>query len=131
MAKYASPEFLDGGFTAFKANVNSMRLLKAYAAGDSYATVTGNSVASVAVSTSDFTLSGADAAARVMTLASGKVDSSADASSGSSPDLHIAFIDTVNSKVYWVTDETSDQVITLGNSVTFPGLTYTKSQPTP
>lgn len=130
MAKYASPEFLDGGYTAFKANVNLMVAIKAYSAGDSYATVFGNIVASVAVVTGDFALSGADAAARVMTGPSGKSDSSADASSGASPNLHIAFLDTVNSKVYWVTDETSDQVVTSGNQVNFPQLTYTRNQPT-
>lgn len=129
MAKYASPEFLDGGFTAFKANVNSMRLLKAYAAGDSYATVTGNSICSQAMVTGDFTLSGADAAARVMTVAA-KTGATASANSGATPNLHIAFIDTVNSKVYWVTDETSDQVVTSGNTVNFPSVTYTSSQPT-
>src|SRR6478736_5277709 len=104
MAKYASPEFLDGGFTAFKANVNSMRLLKAYTAGDSYSTVNAtNTICSVAVSTSDFTLSGADAAARVMTSAT--KSATASANSGATPNLHIAFVDTVNSKVYMVTDE--------------------------
>jgi hypothetical protein len=54
----------------------------------------------------------------------------ASATSGASPDLHIAFLDTVNSKVLWVTDETSNQVITSGNPVDFPVVTYTSQQPT-
>ena len=128
MAKYASPEFLDGGFTAFEANVNQMVLLKAYAAGDNYATVNGNVIASVSVATGDFALSGADAAPRVMT--SSTKSATASANSGASPDLHIGFRDTVNSKVYWVTDETSNQVVTSGNTVNFPSLTYTSGQPT-
>ena len=128
MAKYASPEFLDGGFTAFKANVNQMVLLKAYAAGDNYATVNGNAIASVSVATGDFALSGADAAPRVMTTTA--KSTTASANSGASPDLHIAFRDTVNSKVYMVTDETSNQVVTSGNTVNFPSLTYTSGLPT-
>jgi hypothetical protein len=32
--------------------------------------------------------------------------------------------------VLWVTDETSDQAITSGNTVNFPQLTYTSNQPT-
>lgn len=128
MAKYASSEFLDGGFTAFKANVNQMVLLKAYAAGDNYATVNGNVIASVSVATGDFALSGADAAPRVMTTTA--KSTTASANSGASPDLHIAFRDTVNSKIYMVTDETTDQVVTSGNTVNFPSLTYTSGQPT-
>jgi hypothetical protein len=129
MAKYAHADFLDGGFTAFKANVNKMCLIKAYAAGDSYSTVhTTNLLAEVTVATGDFTLSGADAAARVMTSAT--KSATASANSGATPNLHIAFVDTVNSKVLWVTDETSDQVVTSGNTVNFPALTYTSGQPT-
>lgn len=129
MAKYSSGEFLDGGFTGFKANVNKMILLKAYTGADSYSTVnTTNNICEVAVATGDFSLSGADNAARVMTSAT--KSATASANSGPTPDLHIAFVDTANSKVYWVTDETSDQVVTSGNTVNFPSLTYTSGQPT-
>lgn len=44
-------------------------------------------------------------------------------------DLHIAFTDNT-SKVLWVTEETSKQVITSGNTVNFPQLTLTINQPT-
>ena len=40
------------------------------------------------------------------------------------------FLDTVNSKVLWVTNETSGQSITIGNPVSFPSLVYTVNQPT-
>lgn len=127
---YASPEFLDGGFTAFKANVNKMILLKSYAVSDTYAAVNvTNNLAEIAVATGDFTLSGADGADRIMT-STAKNDVTVAASSGASPNLHIAFVDTVNSKIYWVTDEASDQVITAGNKVNFPALTCTNKQPT-
>lgn len=44
-------------------------------------------------------------------------------------DLHFAFTDG-SAKVLYVTDESSKQVVTSGNTVTFPQLTYTSQQPT-
>ena len=94
--------------------------------------VTGNKICGVTmdntVPTSDYTLSGADNADRV--LATAVKSGTASGSSTGSDDLHIAFVDTVNSKVLWVTDETSNQPITSGNTVNFPSLTYTSGQPT-
>ncbi|SCX94006.1 hypothetical protein SAMN05216420_101393 [Nitrosospira sp. Nl5] len=130
MAKYAHADFLDGGFTYFKVNCNKMILLKAYADADAYATVNvTNNICEVAVATGDFALSGADNAARVMTSAIKSGVASGNSVNGVD-DLHIAFVDTLNSKVLWVTDETSDQSVTSGNTVNFPALTYTAEQPT-
>lgn len=129
MAKWVHSDVLDNGLAAIKANANVMALIKAYSAGDSYATVTGNLVAQAAMASSDYTLA-SSGSNRTLTTASGKADSSADASSGASPNLHIAFLDSANSKVLWVTDETSDQVITAGNPVNFPAIVYTSNQPT-
>ncbi len=126
MPKYAHADVLDGGLDAIRNNAIRMLLLKAYAAGDSYATVTGNAICEVTMASGDFALSGADAAARV--LATAAKSGTASASSGATPDLHIAFTDNV-SKVLWVTDETSDQVVSSGNTVNFPALTYTSEQP--
>lgn len=125
-AKYAHADVLDGGLNAIKNGAIRMLLLKAYADGDSYATVTGNAICTVTMASADFTLSGADNAPRVLTTAA--KSGTASASSGATPDLHIAFTDNV-SKVLWVTDETSDQVVTSGNTVNFPALTYTSGQP--
>src|SRR6185437_2492346 len=127
MAKYAHADVLDGGLNAIKNSATRMLLLKAYAAGDSYATVTSNAICAIAMVSGDYTLSGADNAPRVLTVAARS--GTASASSGASPNLHIAFTDNV-SKVLWVTDETSDQVVTSGNTINFPSLTYTSSQPT-
>lgn len=126
MAKYAHVDVLDGGLNAIRSGSLRMLLLKTYAAGDSYATVTGNAICTVAMGSDDFTLSGADGAARV--LATAAKSATAAASSGAAPDLHIAFTDNA-SRVLWVTDETSDQVVTSGNTVVFPSITYTSSQP--
>lgn len=129
MANWVHSDVLDNGLNAIKTNANQMALIKAYTAGDSYATATGNIVATVAMAPGDYTLA-SSGSNRTLTTASGKSDSAADASSGASPNLHIAFLDTVASKVLWVTDETSDQVITAGNPVDFPAIVYMSLQPT-
>jgi hypothetical protein len=126
MAKYASADVLDGGLDAIRNGAIRMLLLKAYTVGDSYATVTGNKICEVTMAPDDYALSGADGAARVLTVAT--KSGVASASSGSVPDLHIAFTDNA-SKVLLVTDETTDQVVTSGNTVNFPILTYTSAQP--
>jgi hypothetical protein len=127
MPKWVHSDVLDGGLNAIKTVAIKMMLIKAYTAGDSYTTVaTTNKLAEVTVATGDFTLS-SSGNNRLITTAT--KSASATVSSGATPDLHIAFTDGV-SKVLWVTDETSDQVITSGNTVNFPALTYTSNQPT-
>ena len=127
MAKYAHPDVRDNGINYIKTNCNKIALISSYAVGDSYATVNGRILGDVAMPSADFILSssGND---RVITSDAGKQDSAANASGGSATN-HIAFLDTVNSKVLWVTQETSGQVINSGNPVTFPSLTYTVQQP--
>ena len=124
MAKYAHSDVLDGGLNAIRNNAIRMLLLKAYAAGDSYAAVGGNAICTVTVAAADFTLSGADNAPRVLTTAAKSGTASASGTSAA-----IAFTDNVG-KVLWVTAETSGQAVTSGNTVNFPSLTYTSGQPT-
>lgn len=125
MAKYAHPDVLDQGPNFIKVNCNKIAVISAYTFGDTYATVNGNILAEAAMTSTDFTLasSGND---RTLTTASGKSDTSANVTGAAS---HIAFVDTVNSKVLWVTEETSGQTITSGNPVNFPSLVYTAKQP--
>lgn len=127
MAKFVHADVLDGGLNGIKTVATKMMLIKAYTAGDSYATVTGNKLAEATMASGDYTLS-SSGNNRVLTTASGK-SATATAGSGAGPDLHIAFTDGA-AKVLWVTDETTDQVITSGNTVNFPQLTYTSNQPT-
>ena len=125
MTKWAHADVLDNGPAYIKANCDKVCVVSAYTAGDSYATVTAAILAEAALTTSDFTLasSGDD---RTLTTAAGKQDTEANVSGTAS---HIAFVDTVASKVLWVTEETSGQSITAGNPVTFPSLVYTAKQP--
>lgn len=127
MAKWVRSGVLDNGLNDIKNNATRMILIKAYSAGDSYATVVGNLVAEATMANGDFTL-GSSGSNRTLTTAAGK-SATATANSGASPDLHIAFTDgTAN--VIWVTDETSNQVVTSGNTVNFPQIVYTSNQPT-
>lgn len=125
--KYAHADFLDNGIAYLKANANKMLLINNYTALDSYATVTAAKLAEATMASGDYTITGSDGASRVLTTAAKTATASGNSSS---PDLHIAFVDTVNSKVLLVTDETSDQAVTSGNSVDFPAITYTSGQPT-
>lgn len=128
MAKWVDPDVLDLGINRIKTNANVLHLIKAYAPGDSYATVVGNSVGNVAMASGDYTLGNGASSARTLTTAAGKT-SNATANSGAAPALHLAFVDSINSKVLWVTDETTDQVITSGNPLQYPSVIYTSSQP--
>lgn len=128
MAKWVRSGVLDNGLNDIKNNATKMLLLSAYAAGDSYATVVANALnAGVTMAAGDFTL-GSSGSNRTLTTAAGK-SGPATASSGATPNLHIAFTDGA-ANVIWVTDETSDQVITNGNTINFPQLVYTSNQPT-
>ncbi len=126
MAKYAHPDVLDQGINYIKTTCNKMAVVSAYTFGDSYATVNGNILAEASMTSTDFTL-GTSGNNRTLTTAAGKSDTSANATGAAS---HIAFVDTGNSKVLWVTEETSGQTITSGNAVNFPSLVYTSQQPT-
>ena len=128
MAKFAHADVLDQGANFIKVNCNKMALISGYTFGDSYATVNAAILADVTMVTGDFVFS-SSGNNRVLTTASGKSDASANASGGSATN-HVAFLDTTNSKVLWVTNETSGQAVTSGNPVNFPALTYTSNQPT-
>ena len=125
MAKWVNSLVLDGGLNYIKNNATQMLLIRAYTSGDTYGTVVGNQVAAVTTSSSNFTLYGTTSRSLVT---SGSLSAVATASSGATPNLHIAFTDG-SSTVYWVTDESSDQVVNSGNTVYFPAVTYTSNQP--
>ena len=127
MAKWVRSGVLDDGMNNIKTVATKMLLISAYTVADSYATVVANKLAEATMVNGDFVLS-SSGNNRLLTTAAGKTGT-ATASAAGTPDLHIAFTDgTAN--VIWVTDETSNQAITLGNPVNFPQLVYTSNQPT-
>lgn len=125
MAKFAHPDVLDNGLNYIKTNCNKIVVIDAYTFGDSYATVVSNLLAEGTMTSTDFTL-GTSGNDRTLTTSASISDTAANASGAAS---HFAYLDTVNSKVLWVTEETSGQTITAGNPVAFPSLVYTSKQP--
>jgi len=126
MAKWVSAGVLDGGLNYINSTVTKMYLLSAYSVGNSYATVIANALnAGITMAPADLVLS-TSGTSRVLTTA--VKTAAATASATGTPDLHFAFTDG-SSQVIWVTDETTNQPITAGNTLNFPALTYTSTQP--
>lgn len=129
MAKWINPTVRKDGINVIKNTCVKMHLISAYVAGDADATVLANTLTStpVTMAATDFTVADVGNTS-TLTVASGKT-STATASAAGTPDLHIAFMTSLN-VVLWVTDETSNQAITSGNPITFPAPVYTVNQPT-
>lgn len=131
MSRYAHPDVIDNGLNYIKANCNKVILITAFSTA--YATVNGaNKIAEATLVTGDFALSGADGAARTLTATlTGKAAGNALQGLADGTNMHLAFVDTVNSKVLYVTEESTDQPITLGNPVSLnTNPTYVGNQPT-
>lgn len=126
MARYEHPDVMDNGLAYLRTNCDLMALISNYTFGDSYATVVANLLASVAMVDADLVLS-TSGNNRRLTVA-GKTDSSANASGGG-PNSHVALLDTVNSKVLYVTEEDAGQAIIAANAVAIAGFTITRTQP--
>lgn len=127
MAKWFHPDVLDKGLTEL-AKGDSLRLIKAYSAGDSYSTVDStNTIMSIALTGGDFTLGNQGTNGREQTLAA--KSGVASAASGSSPDLHVAIVDTSSSTVLAVTDETTDRVVLISDPVNIPSFKLKMNQP--
>jgi hypothetical protein len=127
MAKWYSLNVLDNGLNRIKSNAERVAVIKNYSAGDSYATVVGNIIAASATVSTDYTLGNQGTNGRQ--LATPAKTPTASASSIDTDDLHIAYLDDTNSDVLAVTDETTDQVITSGNTVNIPTLNLKMNQP--
>ena len=131
MPRYAHTDLLDNGLAYLKANCNKVVLTSQY---DS--TYTGCNttykVAEATLVTGDFAIAGAAGAARTLTATlTGKSGGNALMAVANGANMHIAFLDTVNTKVLYVTEESSDQAITAGNPVQFnSNPTYVSNQPT-
>lgn len=126
MPFYKHPDAMDAELSYIRSNCNKMALVSVYTLGDSYATVNGNILAEAAMVPGDFTL-GASGNNRTLTVAP-KSDSSANASGGG-VNSHTVLLDTLNSKVLFVTEESAAQSITGGNPVNIGGFVITNSQP--
>lgn len=133
MAKWANSLVLDGGTDLLRARAAftgriKYHVLKAYAAGDSYATVMGNSLGSVDMTALEFAQSAGTANSRITTVAAKSITLTA--GSGTSPDVHVALVDSTTSEVLLGNDETTNPVMVAGGVFNAPSWTITTSQPT-
>lgn len=131
MSRFAHSDVLDNGPQYIKTNCNKVVLIDAYS--DVYATVTGaNKVAEATLVTGDFAIAGAAGAARTLTATiTAKSGGNAIKTVADGTNMHIAFVDTATSKVLYVTEESSNQAITISNPITFnSNPTYVSNQPT-
>ncbi len=126
MARYEHPNVMDNGLAHIVANCDKMALVSAYTFGDNYATVSAAILAEVAMTSGDLTL-GTSGTTRTLTV-TGKTDTSANASGGGA-DSHVVLLDTVNSHVLYVTEETAAQAINATNPVAIAGFVITRTQP--
>lgn len=130
--KEFNPLVYDNGLNEIVSNANALWLVKNPVAGDAinnqFAALDAKRVASVTLAGGDKVLGAHLTGGRKVTTAA-KSDNEADASSVGGDDLHFALVDTVNSRVLAITDETTDQVITVSNQVNLPSLEWRMLQP--
>jgi hypothetical protein len=126
MVKWVNTTVHENGLNYIRTAATVLRLVRTFTANDSFATVTGQTLATATMATADYAFSGAQGAARVLTT-TGKT-STATATATAGTDLHVCF--TSGSEVIWATDETTNQQIATGNVIVFPAVTYTMNQPT-
>jgi hypothetical protein len=133
MAKFAGSVVLDGGTDLLRTRAATAarvkyHALKAYAAGDAYATVIANSLGSVDLVAADMVQSAGAANARVTTFAAKAITIST--ASGAAPDVHVAILDSVTLEVLVANDETTNPVMVVGGVLNLPAWTLTAAQPT-
>jgi len=134
MQTYRHPDTFDYGLDRIRTACNSIVLINyAYVAGDSYATVRGVSDANIIASatgltSADFTLANQGTNGRQVSNAT-KSMTAVKQSNGTTAQLGFAFLDTVNTKVLAVTDEGSDKIIYVGDTVTLPVINIKDNQP--
>lgn len=127
MATYVHPDILDGGLLALQSGATKLALVSTYTLGDSFATVMGNRIAEVTLSSGDYTIApGATTDSRKITNAPKSATASA---AGSAGNYHFVFHDG-SSRILRVVNETSEAAIALNQTVNFPALPYTRTQPT-
>ena len=134
MAKWLNDNIFDNGLNYIETTLIgggktiTMHVIKAYTSGDSYATVTGNTVANYTMGAADFVVE-AHTTGRKLTVRA-RSGANATGDSGDGPDLHIALVNTTDNAVLAVTDETSNQVIVSGNPVSITTWAIKFPQPT-
>lgn len=110
---------------------NQVAVLKSYAVADDHAVALAgpNTVLTETITGGDMSISDLNAHDRKWQC-NGKAGVTSLIGTSNGDDLHIAYVDTLTSRVLFVTDEITDQEITLGNPVDVPAAEYRSLQPT-
>lgn len=132
MAKWFHSTLFDHGLDHVRAQIEAgntvkAHVIKTFAAPGVYATVMADSLGATTLTQPDLTL-GNDGTGRKVDVA--PLDISATANSGGTPDLHIAIVDETAGTVLVVTDESTDQVVEIGNLLSVPSWSFSMAQPT-
>lgn len=122
MPKWVNDLEMDAALNYIAAST-AMHVISTYTQGDSRATVVGNSLANVTMTSGDFTLADGDSSGRKVTVAA----KSGVSVTASGTATHVALID--GSVVRAVTTCTS-QALTSGNTVNFPAWKWEIGDPT-
>lgn len=130
MAKSYHNDVFDNGLSAIVSATTKLTLCKAIPTTYTEAnnlpsdTPAGFKVGEVVLATPDKVLANKAGGGREITTAAKASGGNVLASTLGSDDLHFAIIDTVGSRLLAVTDETSNQPLTLGNPINFPSLKF-------
>ena len=116
MANLLNTIVYDKGLEHFKNNCDKIMLLNGAGDINNYATTVALGCADVTVTASHFTLA-ANGTARKLTRP--LIEGTATATVDASADKKVAYLDTANSVVLSIADETTDQAITSGNPIDF------------
>lgn len=122
-----APEVLENGPAYIRDHCTRIVAVAAFTPGNSYATATaaGNVIASVDVTSGEFTFSDGPAGARVLNNPA-KIDAAADAAGDPT---HFLFLDVAASKILRWTNETTTGAVGLGGVVTIPNIPLVSRQP--
>ena len=124
MAKYVNPNVLNNGLTHITSNANQMVLIPNYA--DNYSTINSSKLCTITMVPGDFTLRAYQTDEREIEVATKSTTADVGAPS---PDLHVALLNSSQSEVLTVANETSNQPISQGNEVVFPAWIIRAKQP--
>jgi hypothetical protein len=116
---------LDAMLEDIRTSANEIHLVTSFTPGETYATVIGRSIATTAINTGNFTGPVASGNDRILTF----TGASATATNGSTgADLHMVIGD--GSRLLAISDESTDQDVTNGNTINFGSFEIRALQPT-
>ena len=129
MPKFASKNALDNGLKYISFNSDILFVTQTYALGDTYEDIENNQLINVFLSDDDFTITDGAGESRVLVTTPGRQAQLLKPGVSGGVDMHFCFCNGTTHEVIWVTDESSDALISYGSIIIIPSLNYTSAQP--